>query len=158
MQGAIFCYPEKILTSPLWDNPIILRNNKPLKTSAFPTLSEKIKTPADLYINGTESFAPRPDLEEKFNVEITEEDLRELHYIVRITNQTLGVKPGTITEPYYPTQPLLIQIANLTRSGCSSYYKLLRKKLTLSNTTKVREAKWHSELECTFGVEYWGKT
>ena len=31
MQGALFCYPDKILTAPIWDNPSILQNNKAVK-------------------------------------------------------------------------------------------------------------------------------
>ena len=42
--GGTFCYPEKLLIAPFWDNPNILRNNKPIKPSAFPNLSSKVKT------------------------------------------------------------------------------------------------------------------
>ena len=56
MQGALFCHPEKLLYAPFWENPNILRNNKPIKTNAFPYLSEKIKTMSDFYKIGTSSF------------------------------------------------------------------------------------------------------
>ena len=35
MQGALFCHPENIVTSLLWDNPKITRNNKPSKRTFF---------------------------------------------------------------------------------------------------------------------------
>ena len=158
MQGAIFCNPENILLSPFWDNPNILRRNKPIKPSAYPSLSTKISTMADFYVNGSNIFESKADLEEKFNVEILEEDLVELHYVITNTRQRLGVKPDTLTEPYYPIQPLLINIANLTKTGCSAYYKLLKKKQCLSNTVRVREEKWHQELHCNYGVEFWNKS
>ena len=41
MQGALFCHPEKIVIAPFWDNPSITKNNKPIKKSAFPTISKK---------------------------------------------------------------------------------------------------------------------
>ena len=47
---------------------------------------------------------------------------------------------------------------NLTKKGCGAYYKMLKKKQQLSNTTRIRETKWHTELNCTFGTEFWGKT
>ena len=53
MQGALFCYPEKLLIAPFWENPNISRNNKPIKPSAFPDLSSKIKTMSDLYVSGS---------------------------------------------------------------------------------------------------------
>ena len=158
MQGAIFCYPENILVSPFWDNPEILRINKPIKSADFPGLSENIKTLADFYICGTNNFLLKADLESKYNVKVTDDDLRELHYIVTTTKQKLNLSPDTITEPSYPYQPLLMSIINLTKKGCGAYYKLLKKKQQLSNTTRIRESKWHTELDSIFGVEFWSKT
>ena len=157
MQGAIFCSPEKILMSPFWDNSLILRNNRHIKTSSFPAISSKIKTIADFYVNGTNIFATKHELESKYDIEISEENLRELHYIVTITRQRVGVKPNIGTEPYYPTQPLLINILNITKTGCIAYYKLLIMKQTLRNTTSDREARWHNELQTVYGVEFWAK-
>ena len=158
MQGAIFCSPEKILMSPFWDNSNILRNNRPIKTSAFPVISSKLKTIADFYINGTNIFASKHELERKYDIEISEENLRELHYIITTTRQRVGVKPNVGTEPYYPTQPLLINILNLTKTGCIVYYRLLRKKQNLRNDTTDRETRWHNELGTVYGVDFWAKT
>ena len=156
MQGAIFCSPEKILMSPFWDNSLILRNNRPIKTSSFPAISSKIKTIADFYVNGTNIFATKHELENKYDIEISEENLRELHYIVTTTRQRVGVKPNIGTEPYYPTQPLLINILNITKTGCIAYYKLLIMKQNLRNTTSDKEAIWHNELQTvlSFGLKY----
>ena len=62
-----------------------LRNNKVIKSSDFPRLSENIKTIADFYTCGTNNFAIKADLEAKYNVEVTDADLRELHYVITTT-------------------------------------------------------------------------
>ena len=54
-------------------------------------------------------------MEAKYNVEATEDDLMDLHYVVNTTRQRLNIPPDTITEPTYPSQPLLISIMNLTQ-------------------------------------------
>ena len=35
MLGALFCYPEMFIFSPIWDNPMVTRNDKTLKRSNF---------------------------------------------------------------------------------------------------------------------------
>ena len=84
MQGAIFCNPENILLAPFWDNPNILRHNKQINASVFPSLSEKLKTMVDFYINGSDIFASKADLEDKFNVEVSEEDLMDFDYALNM--------------------------------------------------------------------------
>ena len=81
---------------------------------------------SDFYNCGTNNLALKADLEAKYNVELTDDDIRELHYVVRTTRQRLNIPPDTITEPSYPSQPLLMSIINLTKKGCGAYYKLLK--------------------------------
>ena len=45
----------------------------------------------------------------------------------------------------------------MVTSGCNKYYKLIRKKKNLSNTLHEREAIWHTELNMTFGINFWNK-
>ena len=73
MQGAIFCHPEKIVIAPLWDNPNITRNNKAIKKSVFPIISEKLSTIADLYYPGTDQPFSKHELEARYEFEISEE-------------------------------------------------------------------------------------
>ena len=53
MQGALFSYPEKIISAPFWDNPCISRNNRAIKKSSFPNIAMKINTISDFYIPST---------------------------------------------------------------------------------------------------------
>ena len=57
-----------------------------------------------------------------------------------------------------PSQPLLISILNLTKTGCGAYNRLLDKKSNLNRPQTKSEGKWHIELQCTFSIEFWNKT
>ena len=54
-----------------------------------------------------------------------------------------------------PLQPLLINIANITRSGCNKYYRMLVKSNALESTAQVRERKWNLELGRSYGIHVW---
>ena len=51
-----------------------------------------------------------------------------------------------------------IDIATSCYKGCSTYYKILTKKATLSNSNHVRETKWHQELNLQFSINFWDKS
>ena len=157
MQGALFCYPEKILIAPIWDNPNILRNNKAIKKSAYPNLSEKLSTMADFFDPQTGTPLSRIEMERKFDINFTEETHLEFQYILRIARRFLGLNDDYRVPVFKPFQPLLINIANLSRKGCSKYYRLIRKKINLNTTLGDRETKWHQELNCILGTDYWNK-
>ena len=84
MQGALFCHPEKIVTALFWDNPSITRGNKPIKKSAFPGLSQKNHTISDFYHPGTAMKLNKNELENKYQIAISEDNFMELHYIIKI--------------------------------------------------------------------------
>ena len=92
MQGALFSYPEKIQIAPIWDNPLITRNNRAIKKSAFPTLSGKLITVSDFYRPGTGTLLAKAELERGFDIEVTEEDLIEMHFIIKQSRRNLGLK------------------------------------------------------------------
>ena len=92
-----------------------------------------------------------------FNVTITQATLTEIHYIIKNAWRSLGLQDNITFENIHPVQPLLIHIVNLTKKGCNVYYKLLRKKNNLKTILSAREGKWHNELSCTFGVDFWNK-
>ena len=102
MQGALFCHPEKLLIAPFWDNPNITRNNKAIKPSAFPNLSLKIKTMSDFYLIGTGTLLTKVELEEKFQVEVSEENFIELHYIIKVERQCLEIKNDCSIPTFLP--------------------------------------------------------
>ena len=55
-------------------------------------------------------------------------------------------------------QPLLINVVNLSKKGCSVYSKFLKKKINLNTPLTERENKWHAELKCTYGTNFWNRT
>ena len=157
MQGALFCNPEKILIAPIWDNPNILRNNKAIKKTAYPNLSEKLSTMADFFDPQTGTLLSRAEMERKFKIVFNDETHLEFQYILRIARISLGLNDNDQVPVFQPFQPLLINIANLSTKGCSNYYRILRKKSNLSTTLGERETKWHQELNSILGTEYWNK-
>ena len=158
MQGALFCYPEKIVIAPIWDNPIVTRNNKPLKMSDFPGVSHKLYTMSDFYEPGTFHPYSRAEIETKYEININDATLLELHYIFKIARIKLGLGDIHSLPTFLPSQPLLINILNLNQKGCNVFYRLLRKQLNLKTTLSIRENRWHTELQQTFGVDFWNKT
>ena len=154
MQGAVFCYPENIINAPIWENPLVTRNDKPIKMTAFANISEKIKTMSDFYRPGTTTLYTKDELETVYSINISRESYIELKYIFHIACRKLGSNDSCPMPTFRPSQPLLIQIANKTIKGCSVYYKFLRKKLNLKTNLSVRENKWHNELGQNLGANY----
>ena len=158
MQGAIFCNPEKIIIAPFWDNPIIQKNNKPIKKSAFPEIAQKVRTVSDFYRPGSHEFLTKKEFDQKYQCEIGEDNLLEIHYILTTAKRGIGINDNNQIMNVLPFQPLLINMVNLTKKGCSIYSKFLKKKENLSTNLSHRENKWHLELQQTFGVDFWNKT
>ena len=158
MQGGIFCHPEKIFNAPLWDNSMISRNNKAIKASTFPGFSHKIKTISDFFKEGSCDLLTKIELETKYQIELNEEDILEMHYIINTTFRNLGINMRNSSSPFPPTQPLLINLANISKKGCSSYSRFLKKKKNLNTPLTAREEKWHSELQTVFSINFWNKT
>ena len=80
-----------------------------------------------------------------------------LKYIIKVAYRSLGLRDDHIST-FLPYQPLLLTILNLTKTGCNTYAKLLKKKHNLNQTQVKSETKWHRELGCTFGVDFWNQT
>ena len=158
MQGAVFCHPEKILIAPFWDNPMIKRNNKAIKSSTFPEISQKIKTISDFYKNGSSNKLSRVELENTFRVMISDETLIEMHFIIDTSFRALGLNVKNFKSPHLPCQPLLINVLNMSKKGCSVYSKFLKKKKNLNSPVVERETKWHTELQTVFSINFWNKT
>ena len=92
-------------------------------------------------------------------MDISEETLVKLKYIFKLAYRKLGVQvqDDNIEPTFYLFQPLLINIINQTKKGCNVYYRYLRKKVNLNSTMSERETKWHNELNCVFGIEFWNR-
>ena len=158
MQGALFSYPEKIQIAPIWDNPLITQNNRAIKKSVFPTLSGKLITVSDVFRPGTGTLLTKAELERGFDIEVTEEDLIEMHFIIKQSRRNLGLNDNDAISTCYPFQPLLINIANMTKKGCNFYYRLLHKNINLRTSLAKQETKWHNELNCIYEPTFWNKT
>ena len=158
MQGAIFCNPEKIVTAPLWDNPMIKRNNKPLKKNAHQLLSSKLSTISDFYQPCTSTMLTRNELENNFDTVVSEDTFIEFQYIIKTATRSLGIQENIGMATLQPFQPLLISLVNSVKKGCNFYYRCIRKKVNLSTNLAVRENRWHNELNSTFGIDFWNST
>ena len=158
MQGALYCYPEKLFEAPIWDNRNILRNNKPIKKSAFPTISAKINTISELCIPGTGNLYNKAELENNLELVVSDEDWTELKYIIKLANRSLGIQDDHQFTNFLPRQPLLIELLNLTKKGCNVYNRILSKKNNLERALSVTETKWNQELNCILSPDFWNKT
>ena len=158
MQGAVTTTPEKLVLSSLWENPQILRNDKIIPKSSFQYLQSKIRNIADLFVAGTNTLCSREVLENKFSLEIDEASFTELRYIVLSSFSKVGIDQDNLPTINLPYQPLLVNIANSTKTGCSRYYALLRNSKNLGNMLNSRESRWHSELGKAYSIPFWNKT
>ena len=155
MQGTIFCFPEKIALTPLWDNPMVSRNSKCLSTSSFPELLNRTYIFGDFFHSVTGDILKKAELEQKFDLVLMNETYLELKYILMNTLRQIGMVERCQILCPRPYQPLLISILNSVKKGCSLYYRCLRKCRNLGDNLTNREDKWHQELNCTLSAQIW---
>ena len=155
LEGTAFCFPEKILSSPFMYNNLILRNNKVIKERDFPEIIDKVSTMSDFYKPGTIQLLPWQEFCEKYTCNISQEKFIDIRYILNLSVQKLKISSNRLIPANKPLKPLLVDIALLCSKGCSSYYKILRKKAVFSNKIYLREDKWHNELGSRFSIDFW---
>ena len=158
MQGAIICFPENISSTPIWDNPLVLRNEKPIKKVSYPNLSHKIKTLEDFYSPNTSNLMSKEEFECMYQINMDHQTFVEFTYIIKNTRQRLGLVDTVGVAVFRPSQPLIIAIANSVQKGCNKYYYYIRRRFNMTSTINEREEKWHEELGYTLGVRFWNKT
>ena len=88
---------------------------------------------------------------------MTEEDVLEIRYILRQSFNRLGLQEESVSAPSLPYRPLLIEIAHKTQTGCNNYSKILKQRSDSKKNVSVPEKHWHTELNCTLGVDFWCK-
>ena len=152
-EGAAFCYPEKIIDSPFFYNPLVIRN-RAVKPADFPEIAPSA-TLATFFYPYTNTLMERNDFCNKNIVEISEEKYLDIRYTITAAVQKLKISPQRLNCVQFPQKPLLIDIALSTNKGCSQYYKIISKKSVLNNKIDIREAKWHAELNLTFSTQFW---
>ena len=84
-------------------------------------------------------------LELRLGMNLEENTYLELKYILKSSFEGLGVRLDKIPIFELPHQPLIVNVSTLTKKGCNSYYKIIRKRKNLTCTQNDREKKWHVE-------------
>ena len=151
----MFTSPEKLLLAPFWDNNIVKRANRTIKSNTYPEISNVINKLSDFFKPGSYTFFTLDEFNDKYNVRLGIDKFIDIRYIVNSTLQRLRIRAEDLITQYEPTQPLLINIISLTKKGCSAYYKMLTKKQNLNNKLHIREDKWHQELNTVFSLDFW---
>ena len=136
---------------------MILRNNRAIKKTVFQNVAKKINTISDFYHPGSNVLLTKIQFENRYSLILSQNDYVELNHIIKLTLRSTGVHDNLIKN-FLPSQPLLISIANSTKTGCHSYCKFLRRKNDLKSSLSVRENKWHQELDTVLGTNFWKKT
>ena len=157
-EGAAFCYPEKIISSPFWHNTLVLRNNKTIKESDFPEIVGKVFTLSDLFYPGTNKIMEWVDFCERYACNISHNKFIDVRYILKLAVQKLHLSDVRLNSASSPQKPFLIDMSLCTVKGCSMYYKILTKKSVLHNKISVRETKWHEELGTHFSINFWNNS
>ena len=80
-------------------------------------------------MHGTNDLLTKDAFNDKFDCNISSEDLTDIHYVLKTSFQKVGLQSFPVL-PQQPTQPLLINIARLSSKGCSKYYTLLTEIMT----------------------------
>ena len=156
VQKAAYTFPEKIINSPLFANPLVLRN-RPVKHSDFPELVNKIRTLADLFYPSTNKFMDHVDLCVHYDIVFSLEKFIDLRFTVETALKKLNLHQNRCPEAHYPLKPFLIDIATMCTKGCNKYYKILTNNNPVNGNVR-RENRWHAELEVTMSTEFWEKS
>ena len=156
MQGSLCCNPSKIMFAPIWNNPTFLKENKPLKPEMYPSLSSKIYYTYDLFKYNSKYICSYEEITNKLGI-VNRDAYLEIQSIVEQAVRLLGFHLDDIDSLEPPMQPLIFQILSSTSTGCSRFYKLLRKIKNLDNSSNllIREEKWHIELNERLSVDLW---
>ena len=154
-EGAAFCFPELILTSPFFYNSLVLRNRKVVTEKTFPELVGKVSSMADFFLPNTTQLLDWREFLSRYGNIVSEEKYTDIRYIISLSIQKLGVAEHKLIPAYRPELPLMIGISLAVSKGCSWYSKLLQRRSDLSNKMYKREDKWKNELQLSFSLDFW---
>ena len=153
--GMLFSSPHKIISSPFFNNPKIVRK-KTVKPTDFPEIEPHFTICHFLY-PGTNDLMTWEDFCSRYNSRISRIKFIDIRYIIKSSLQMLRISKSDHIPAAFPQIPLLIDIALSSTKGCSKYYRLLNFKSNLLNKNHLRESKWHLELNQTFSLTFWVK-
>ena len=83
-EGFIFTYPEKLTFSPFWHNPYIRRNNRVVKPTDFPEITNIITHVADFFYPCTNEIMTYEHFTTRYNIEIEENKFIDIRYILNL--------------------------------------------------------------------------
>ena len=156
-ENAIFYYPEKILNTPFFFNPLVVRN-RVIKPTDFPELVIPALLLAHFYYPGTNTLMNWNDFQTRYGIVISHDKFIDIRYTINTAISKLNVNQSKLNCANFPLKPILIDIALSIEKGCSRYYKILTKKQNLTNKIHLRETKWHLELNLLFSTNFWDKS
>jgi hypothetical protein len=156
-EGFIFSHPEKLTFTSFWYNPYIRRNNRVVKPTDFPEISNIITHVADFFYPCTNEIMTYEHFTTRYNIEIGENKFIDIRYIIKLALQKMKLPQGKLLPAVYPLKPVLIDVALSTAKGCGKYYKFLTTKQNLKDRMQTRENKWHQELNTMYSIQFWEK-
>ena len=146
-EGATFCRPQHLLSSSFWHNPFIRRNKKVIEFKDFPELVGKVSVLADFFLPGTCQLMDLEAFKNCYQIEISEIKYIDIRYCIRLAFQCIRFPLSNLIGAARPMTPALIEIALMTKKGCSAYNRLLNRKSWLESKIGRRDQKWHRELD-----------
>ena len=151
---AVFNFPQKLINCPLFYNPLVIRA-RVVKPTDFPELRTLGSCLSNFFYPGTNLLMEYDDFKNRFSLDISQEKYIDLRHTIKTAIAKLNINQTQLNYAIFPIKPILIDIALSTKKGCSTYYKILRKKLNFKNNNYLRENKWHLELDSRFSVMFW---
>ena len=152
--GALDLYPEKIMQSPLYHNPAIIRR-RPIKPTEFPELGSLGLSLSNFHHQGTNELMSWEDFQTRHNINISYEKYIDIRFTIKNAIAKLGIRYSKINPAFFPEKPLLVDIALSVKKGCSKYYKIINFKRTNNTKLYLREQKWHEELQQSYSLQFW---
>ena len=154
----IKCNPCHLLTTPIWDSLIFLRNKKVCCRRDFPSLYKVFNYPIEILKQGTLGrleFLTHDELENKGGYVDRFEYISIKHvFTITVAQYRLNLM---IPLPIYPFLPTGVKLANLNYKGCNNWVALLKKKNANNNSIVEREQKWEASLGVAQGVTFWDR-
>ena len=97
------------------------------------------------------------ELNENYDIKLDFLRYHRVKTIIELGSERLNYK---ILNPDYsdiciPRQPILFKLSNLSKKGCRIFYRTLRARDLLSNSTEAAESKWQKEIKLTFSIKFW---
>ena len=152
--GMLFCFPQKLIYSPLFYNPLVVRN-RVVKPTDFPELIRVGNNLSNFFYPGTNNLMEYDDFKTRFGIDISQEKFIDVRYTIKRAISKLKMAHNRLNCANFPDKPILIDVALSINKGCSIYYKLLRKVINLNNKIFLRDSKWHLEIGQQFSIQFW---